>query len=66
MLPNRGSPRRWRASFIAAMVTTFGLNVGAFSRAVLRVFMVTLTRPELATTAWAATVLISFNFVVPF
>ena len=44
MLVNRGSPRRWRASFIAAMVTAFGLNVGASSRASLRVFMATLAR----------------------
>ena len=60
MLVNRGSPRRWRASFIAAMVTAFGLNVGAFSRAALRVFVTTSTRLGLATRAWAAAPLISF------
>ena len=66
MLVNLGSPRRWRASFIAATVMAFGLNVGASSRAVLRVFMVALTRPELATTAWAATVLICFTSLSPY
>ena len=59
MLVNRGSPRRWRASFIAATVTAFGLNVGASSRVALRV-LATLTDLELATWVRAAATLISF------